>query len=219
MLEAVIFDMDGVLVDSHAAHKRAWQRFLDSVGRTVTEAELEFIFDGRKKDDILRFFLGELSSEDIRSFGQRKEAFFRQEVGELRTIPGVQEFLEHLERGQFRLAVASAGSNSRVYYVLEYLGLQQYFDTVVAGDDVSSGKPDPAIFRLASARLGVDADRAIVFEDSVSGIKAAKAAGMKCVGIGNASRAEILLKAGANQVIADFTSSPVGELHEFFQYS
>jgi beta-phosphoglucomutase len=218
MLEAVIFDMDGVLVDSHAAHKRAWQRFLKSVGRTVTAAELEFIFDGRKREDILRYFLGELSSEDIGSFGQQKEAFFREEVTELRTIPGVEDFLEHLERGQFRLAVASAGSNSRVYHVLEHLRLQQYFDTVVAGDDVLSGKPDPAIFRLASARLGVDADRAIVFEDSVSGIKAAKAAGMKCVGIGNASRAEILLKAGANKVIVDFTSSPVGELHRFFQY-
>lgn len=217
MLEAVIFDLDGVLVDSHTAHKRAWQRFLDSVGRTVTEAELEFIFDGRKREDILRYFLGQASAEEIRRLGDQKEALFRQEAAELRTIRGVEEFLEHLGRRQFRLAVASAGSSSRVHYVLEQLRLRRYFDAILAGDDVPFGKPDPAIFMLASARLGVDADKAIVFEDSVSGIKAAKAAGMKCVGIGNASRTDILLEAGADRVVADFTSFTVGRLHRLFQ--
>jgi beta-phosphoglucomutase family hydrolase len=217
MLEAVIFDMDGVLVDSHAAHKRAWQRFLDSVGRTVTETELEFIFDGRKREDILRYFFGELSAEEIRRFGDQKEIFFRQEATELKTVRGVGDFLEHLGHEPLRLAVASAGSSSRVHYVLEQLRLQGYFDAIVAGDDVTSGKPDPAIFRLASVRLGVDADRALVFEDSVPGIKAAKAAGMKCVGIANSSRANILLEAGANQVVADFISFPVGGLHRLFQ--
>jgi beta-phosphoglucomutase len=209
--------MDGVLVDSHAAHKRAWQIFLDSVGRTVTENELEFIFDGRKREDILRYFLGKLSAEEIRRFGDQKEAFFREEAAELKTIRGVEEFLKDLEHEQLKLAVASAGSSSRVHYVLEQLRLQPYFDAIVSGDDVTLGKPNPAIFMLASVRLGVDTDRAIVFEDSVSGIKAAKAAGMKCVGIGNASRTDILLEAGADRVVADFTSFPVGRLHRLFQ--
>jgi beta-phosphoglucomutase len=217
MLEAVIFDMDGVLVDSHGAHKRAWQKFLDSVGRTVTETELEFIFDGRKREDILRYFLGELSAEEIRRFGHKKEVFFQHEAAELKTIRGVEEFLEDLGREPLRLAVASAGSRSRVHYVLDQLRLQPYFDAVVAGDDVTLGKPDPAIFMLASARLGVDADNAIVFEDSVSGIKAAKAARMKCVGIANSSRANSLLEAGADQVVADFVSFSVGGLHGLFQ--
>ena len=217
MLEAVIFDMDGVLVDSHAAHKRAWQNFLDSVGRAVTHTELEFIFDGRKREDILRYFLGELSADEIRRFGAQKEFFFRQEAADLKTIGGVHRFLEDLGHEQLRLAVASAGSRSRVHYVLEQLRLQEYFDAIVAGDDVKVGKPDPAIFRLASLRLGVDAHRAIVFEDSVSGIKAAKAAGMKCVGIANPSRTAILREAGADQVIADFISFPLGELHRLCQ--
>ena len=217
MLEAIIFDMDGVLVDSHAAHKRAWQRFLDSAGRTVTDAELEFIFDGRKREDILRHFLGDLPPEEIRRFGDQKENFFRQEAAELKTIRGVEDFLERLGQERLRLAVASAGSSNRVHYVLEQLRLRRYFDAIVAGNDVPLGKPDPAIFRLASTRLGVDADNAIVFEDSVSGIKAAKAAGMKCVGIGDASRAGILRQAGAEQVIADFVSFPLGELRRLFQ--
>ena len=217
MLEAVIFDMDGVLVDTHATHKQAWQRFLDSVGCTVTDTELEFIFDGRKREDILRYFLGELSAEEIRRFGYQKEVFFRQQAAELKPIRGVEEFLEHLGHEPLRLAVASSGSSSRVHYVLERLRLQQYFDAIVAGDDVTLGKPDPAIFMLASARLGVDADNAIVFEDSVSGIKAAKAARMKCVGIANSSRASSLLEAGADQVVADFVSFSVGGLHGLFQ--
>ena len=217
MLEAVIFDMDGVLVDSHTAHKRAWQRFLDSVGRTVTESELEFIFDGRKREDILRHFLGELSAEKIRQFGDQKEAFFRQDAIDLKTIRGVPEFLEHLERENLRLGVASAGSSSRVHFVLEQLRLQRYFDAIVAGNDVVLGKPDPAIFRLASSRLGVEPGRAVVFEDSVSGIKAAKAAGMKCVGIANSSRTDILLEAGADQVVADFVAFSVGRLHRLLQ--
>ena len=219
MLEAVIFDMDGVLVDSHAAHKQAWQTFLDSVGRTVTDAELEFIFDGRKREDILGYFLGELSAEEIRRFGAQKEALFRREAAQLKTVRGVNEFLEDLGNEELKLAVASAGSNSRVHFVLEQLRIHRYFDAIVAGDDVSLGKPDPSIFKLASRRLGVDADRAIVFEDSVSGIKAAKAAGMKCVAMGERSRADILLGAGADEVIADFISFPIGELHRIFNNS
>jgi beta-phosphoglucomutase family hydrolase len=218
MLEAVIFDMDGVLVDSHAAHKRAWQRFLDSVGRTVTETELQFIFDGRKREDILRYFFGELSADEIRRFGDRKEAFFRQEAAELSTIRGVEEFLEHLGHEPVRLAVASAGSSSRVRYVLEQLKLHKYFDAIVAGDDVTIGKPDPAIFRLASVRLGVDADTAIVFEDSVSGIKAAKAAGMKCVAIASSFPYDGLRRqTKADLVIHSFEDVSLERLRELFR--
>lgn len=217
MLQAVIFDMDGVLVDSHAAHKRAWRRLLDSAGRTVTDAEFEFIFDGRKRQDILRYFWGELSADEMHELGRQKELFFREEAAELKPIRGVKEFLTRLGPERLKLAVASAGSNSRVHYVLEQLKLRDYFEAVVSGDEVTSGKPDPAIFRLASVRLGVNADRVVVFEDSVSGVKAAKAAGMKCVGIANRGRADILLAAGADQVVADFVAFSVGGLHRLFQ--
>jgi beta-phosphoglucomutase len=217
VLKAVIFDMDGVLVDSHAAHKRAWRRLLDSAGQTVTDTELEFIFDGRKREDILRYFWGELSAEEMQQLGRQKEVFFRQEAAELKPIRGVTEFLARLGLERLKLAVASAGSASRVHHVLDQLKLRDYFEAVVSGDDVTFGKPDPAIFRLASVRLGADTNRAVVFEDSVSGIKAAKAAGMKCIGIANLDRADMLLAAGADQVVADFVAFPVGGLHQLFQ--
>jgi len=190
---------------------------LVSARRTVTDTEFEFIFDGRKRQDILRYFWGELSAEEMEELGHQKEAFFREEATELEPIRGVRQFLIRLRLERFKLAVASAGSNSRVHHVLEQLRLRDYFEAVVSGDDVSPGKPDPAIFRLASVRLGVNADNMVVFEDSVSGIKAAKAAGMKCVGIANQGCADRLLAAGADQVVADFVALSIAGLRRLVQ--
>ena len=83
MLKGVIFDFDGVIVDSHPAHKRAWIKFLESVGRSVSEEELQFILDGRKRDDILRHFLGALDAQKTAEYGLRKERFFLDEAVDL----------------------------------------------------------------------------------------------------------------------------------------
>jgi beta-phosphoglucomutase len=218
MLEAVIFDMDGVIVDSHPIHKKAWRRFLDSVGKEVPEEDLDFILDGRKKEDILRHFLGELSPEEIHRLGHEKELLFREEArAELRPVEGVEQLLNSLSQAKIKLGVASSGSDSRVNFVLRQLHLLEYFSAIVAGDEVSAGKPDPAIFRLTSQKLEVAPEQILVFEDSVSGVKAATAAGMRCVGLAEASRAEILLEAGAEHVIDHFGGFSVAAAHKFFQ--
>jgi beta-phosphoglucomutase len=218
MLQAVIFDMDGVIVDSHPIHKKAWRRFLDSVGKDVKEKDLEFILDGRKKEDILRHFLGDLSPEEIRRLGHEKELLFREEArAELRPVEGVEQLLDGLSQARIKLGVASSGSDSRVNFVLRKLRLLEYFSAIVAGDEVSAGKPDPAIFRLTSQRLNVAPNETLVFEDSVSGVKAAKAAGMRCVGLAESSRAEILMEAGADHVIDHFGAFSVIEAHKLFQ--
>jgi beta-phosphoglucomutase len=218
MLQAVIFDMDGVIVDSHPIHKKAWRRFLDSVGKDVKEEDLEFILDGRKKEDILRHFLGDLSPEEIRRLGHEKELLFREEArAELRPVEGVEQLLDGLSQARIKLGVASSGSDTRVNFVLRKLCLLEYFSAIVAGDEVSAGKPDPAIFRLTSQRLNVAPNETLVFEDSVSGVKAAKAAGMRCVGLAESSRAEILMEAGADHVIDHFGAFSVIEAHKLFQ--
>lgn len=217
MLQAVIFDMDGVLVDSHPIHKKAWRRFLDSVGKEVDERSLAFILDGRKKEDILRHFLGELSPEELRRLGHEKELLFREEArAELRPVQGVEKLLDGLSRAGIKLGVASSGSDSRVQFVLRQLHLLDYFAAIVAGDDVPAGKPHPAIFQLTSQKLNVAPEQALVFEDSVSGVKAAKAAGMRCVGIAESSRAASLLEAGADHVIDHFEGFSMAEVHELF---
>jgi beta-phosphoglucomutase len=218
MLQAVIFDMDGVIVDSHPIHKKAWRRFLDSVGKEVPEEDLDFILDGRKKEDILRHFLGDLSPEEIHRLGHEKELLFREEArAELRPVEGVEQLLQSLSRARIKLGVASSGSDSRVNFVLRQLHLLEYFSAVVAGDEVSAGKPDPAIFRLTSQKLDVAPEQILVFEDSVSGVKAATAAGMRCVGLAEANRAESLRQAGAEHVIDHFGGFSVTQAHNLFR--
>ena len=112
--------------------------------------------------------------------------------------------------------MASSGSDSRVHFVLQKLRLTDYFAAIVAGDDVILGKPDPAIFRLTSQKLDVDPKEILVFEDSVSGVKAAKAAGMRCVGLAEPNRAPALLEAGADHIIDHFVGFSVSEAHDLF---
>lgn len=217
MVQAVIFDMDGVIVDSHPVHKKAWRRFLDSQGKEVHEQDLDFILDGRKKEDILRHFLGELTTEQIDRLGHEKEMLFREEArAELRAVEGIEELLGNLSRANIKLGVASSGSDTRVQFVLRKLRLLEYFSAVVAGDAVPAGKPDPAIFRLTSQKLAVGPKEILVFEDSVSGVRAAKAAGMRCVGIAEPSRARALVDAGADHVIDQFVGLSVTAVHRLF---
>src|SRR6266404_3528612 len=144
MFKGVVFDFDGVIVDSHPVHKRAWRRFLESVGRTVSEEELQFVLDGRKRDDILRHFMGELDADQTVEYGRRKEQIFRDEAAHVRTIDGLRSFLEDLEFEQLALAIASSGSRSRIHFLLDMLDLKKLFRVVITGDEVEQGKPHPA---------------------------------------------------------------------------
>ena len=183
VLRGAIFDFDGVIVNSHPVHKRAWRRFLESVGRTTSEEDLQFVLDGRKREDILRHFLGDLDSDLMSEFGHRKEHFFRNEAADVHTIGGLQSFLQDLANSHVLLAVASSGSGSRVNFLLDRLDLKKHFRLVVTGDQVELGKPDPAIYLRAAQDLQLDPLELIAFEDAHSGVRAAKSAGMICVGI------------------------------------
>jgi len=216
MFRGAIFDFDGVIVDSHPVHLRAWKRFLDSVGRAASGEELQFVLDGRTRGDILRHFLGELDTEKMAEYGRRKEQFFRDETADVRPIKGVPRFLENLEEAQLALGIASSGSRARVDFLLDQLNLKKHFGVVVTGDEVKQGKPHPAVFLKAAERLRTDPCDLIAFEDAVSGIKAAKSAGMTCVGIAPSDRASILVDAGANHVVPDFRSLSYPKLQEIF---
>ncbi len=214
MLRAAIFDMDGVIVDSHPVHKKTWRKFLESLGKEIDEEHLNFIMEGRKRDEILRYFLGELSDEQVRALGHQKEQLFREESADMKAIDGLREFLWQLSEAKIRLAVASSGSNGRVNYVLDLLDLRHYFQAIVTGDQVKYGKPDPTIFRVACDHLRVRPSETLVFEDSVSGVRAAKAAGMRCVGVATNGIIAILIEAGADHIIPDFSAIPFDLMRE-----
>ncbi len=217
MLKGVIFDLDGVIVDSHPAHKHAWKTFFASIGKTVSDDDLSFVLEGRKREDILRHFLGDLSEEQVKHYGAKKEALFRGSVEDLKTIEGLPRFLDSLERADLPIALASSASRHRAEYMLDALTLKHRFRVIVTGDDVVKGKPDPAIFRLAALGLGLEPEHVLVCEDAVAGIEAAKTAGMKCLAIASNGRGPLLQQAGADRVVPDFTSAHLEELQALFR--
>lgn len=216
MLRGLILDLDGVVVDSHPVHMQAWKLFLASVGREISNEQLEFVLEGRKREDILRHFLGNLTDEQVRQYGAQKEAFFKKGASEIKTVRGLPRFLDQASGAGMAVALASSASRPRVEYTLRQLDFEQRFQTVVTGDDVARGKPDPALFMLAANRMQVRPEEVLVCEDAVNGVEAAKAAGMRCLAIAANGRGPLLEKAGAARVIPDFSGTNLDDLRELF---
>lgn len=203
-LRGVIFDMDGVLIDSHPVHRKAWQEFLQVLGKQISDSELDFILDGRKRRDILCHFLGDLSEQQFVEYGQRKNELFEHAALELKPIPGVVEFIHNLRSEGVALGVATSASASRTYSTLERLCLRKDFSAVVTGNDVREGKPNPAIYLTACREANVAPENSVAIEDAVSGIQAACGAGLRCVGVARGQAQSKLRAAGAGHVVEDF---------------
>lgn len=219
MLMSVIFDMDGVIVDSHAAHIRTWKKVLLSLGKSVTDADLDFVRQGGRRQDILRYFLGDLEAGQVQALCHKKDLLFRNEAENVKMVSGVRGLLEELTHAGVPTGLASCGSMARVHHLLSRLQLRKYFMAVVTGDEVRVGKPDPEIFHKAAGQMHVHPAESIVFEDSVSGVQAAKAAGMKCVGIADRQQTPPLLRAGADCVLPNFSGLSWIKLQKLFALS
>lgn len=211
-LQAVVFDMDGVIIDSHPAHYAAWKEFLCTLDRKVSDNDLSYILDGRNRSDILRFFLGDLSEREVKEYGKRKDEFFQRAANDVQLIPGVIEFLEHLKERGIAIAIATSAGEIRTRSTMNRMGLSQYFSVTVTANDVTLGKPDPAVYSLACARLNIETNSALAFDDAASGIQAARAAGMKCIGVKNDNSKADLNAAGADWVIQDFLNLTLNDL-------
>jgi len=203
-IHAVVFDMDGVLIDSHAIHRTAWREFLQGEGISPSDDELSYILEGRTRTEILQHFLGELEASELQYYGRRKDEIFRSLEHEIAPVRGVLEFLEHLSRWRTTLAIATSASEIRTFSTIERLGLGGSFEAVVTAGDVELGKPDPAVYQLACERLGIAAQHALAFDDAPAGVQAAKAAGMRCVGVASNGSGRALLQAGAETIISSF---------------
>jgi beta-phosphoglucomutase len=216
MINGAVFDLDGVIIDSHPLHKQAWRAFLASVGREVSESDLDFILEGRRRHDILIHFLGELSDSQIQEYGTKKDEFFREVCAVLEPLAGSVEFIKKLDTAGICMAVATSASRQRTRWTLQELHISQYFDVVVTGDDVAQSKPDPAIYRLAAEYMAISPGCLFAIEDSVCGVRSAKSAGLRCVGIAPADKADSLIQAGADRVVPNLTELSVRDLEEVF---
>jgi HAD superfamily hydrolase (TIGR01509 family) len=216
MLKAVIFDMDGVLIDSHPVHRKAWRKFLTTVGKQVSDEQLDFILEGRRREEILQHFLGNLPQSTIAQYGERKEQFFQDNFQDVQLIPGIRSFLDNLVRVGLRTAIATSASSYRTQKTLARLDLENRFSAVVTGDEVPSGKPNPAVYQLVSQRMDIAPEHLLVMEDAACGVQAARAAGMACIGVSSNGSAAALRAAGAYEVIPDFVNFSIEKLYQLW---
>jgi len=185
LLRAVLWDMDGVLVDSAQYHYVAWREALAREGVDLSYEDFRATF-GQRNDTILRCLLGpDLSDADVLRIGDLKEARYRQLIRErgIAPLPGVLDWLERLQAGGWRQAVASAAPRANVDAILTVLGIADYFGAVTSSEDVTRGKPDPQVYLVAAQRLGVPPARCVVVEDAPAGVEGAHRAGMRCIGV------------------------------------
>jgi HAD superfamily hydrolase (TIGR01509 family) len=212
VIRAVVFDMDGVLINSHPAHLAAWKVFLHSRGNQVSDEELGFILEGRTRSEILRHFFGNLVERDLHEYGRQKDEIFRRMEHQIEAIPGVIHFLEDLNQRSISVAVATSASEIRTASTIERMGIAEHFRAVITASDVSNGKPDPMVYRLACDRLNVAPGQALAFDDAPAGIQSARCAGMRCIGVSNNGLTRQLLANGADRVIPDFVGLTVEQL-------
>jgi beta-phosphoglucomutase len=181
---AVIFDVDGVLVNSYQAHFASWSKLYHELGRDYTEAQFAADF-GRTSRDILRRTLGDTLSEDrIRTLDERKEGIYRDLLREqFPAMDGAISLIDALAEDGFLLAVGSSAPLANIVLSLEKLGRTAKFSAIVTGADVTRGKPDPQVFQLAAERLAIPPTQCAVIEDAVHGVEAARCAGMTSIGL------------------------------------
>jgi beta-phosphoglucomutase family hydrolase len=183
---AVLWDLDGVIADTAFCHCLSWQQAFVKRGVTFTEEQFRHHF-GQRNDLIIRCILGpDVPLDQIQNIAQDKEEFFQQNiVKDLRPFPGVVNLLRLLKEKGIKSSIGSSAPRENIRITLSHLDIENYFQAIASGQDVSEGKPSPQIFLLAAKRLNVDPAHCIVIEDSVAGIEAAKSGGMLCIAVTN----------------------------------
>jgi beta-phosphoglucomutase family hydrolase len=182
---AVLWDMDGTLIDSEEFHWIAWRETLASEGIIITRDQFLATF-GQRNDSIIPQFLGKAATaEAVERIGNTKEERYRELIRRngISPLPGVAHWIHHLHQEGWLQAVASAAPRANVDAVLDKLSAAQVFQGIVSAEDVHRGKPDPEVFLNAASRLGVPPNRCIVVEDAAAGIEGARRAGMKSIGV------------------------------------
>lgn len=182
---AIIFDMDGVLIDTHQAHYESWLVMTEEAGLSFSYEDFRRTF-GRTSREIIVHFWGEtgLSDADVARMDDAKEVAFRRIIkADFPAMPHARELLKELHEAGFAMAVGSSGPPENVQLVVDQFDARDLFGALVTATDVTEGKPDPQVFQIAAERLGVPPERCVVIEDAVHGVEAAHRAGMTAVGL------------------------------------
>ncbi len=195
-LEAVLWDLDGVIADTGTYHYQAWRDVFGKRGVAFTEEHFMRHF-GQRHDTIIQSALGEgISKEEFNTVTREKQENYRRRVaGNIKPMPGALELIESLKQYGIKTAIASSAPLENVDIIIRGLAIESYFQAIAQGTEVAEGKPSPQVFLLAARKLGVEPGNCVVIEDAIAGVAAAKRAGMKCVAVTNSHSRNSLKKA------------------------
>jgi len=216
MLKALLFDLDGTLADTDPIHFQTWRDLLYGHNLEINRSFYNSRFSGRMNAAIVGDLLPHLSVAESQTLSNLKEAQFRQRAAtQLQPMPGLLNFLSWADAHHLAKAVVTNAPIENVEFMLSVLEVGDRFDTVVLGEALERGKPDPLPYQVALEQLSISAQSAVAFEDSPSGIRSAVAAGILTVGIASTHLPDVLYGVGATLVVHDFADPCLEELLQF----
>jgi len=213
----VLWDMDGTLVDTAEMHFHAWVILARDLGKPFTRADFAATFGRRNPEIIRQLFDPAASDEKVADLGARKEELYKAAARRgVTLLPGVRALLEGLHAAGFKQAIASSAPRGNLDLILQLTHIEDLLDAVVSMEDTQRGKPDPQVFLVAAAKLGLPPSRCLVVEDALAGVEAARAGGMKCVAVtfvGHHDAAR-LKAAGADRVVTNLEEMTVSDIKD-----
>ncbi|MCF3624378.1 HAD family phosphatase [Planktothrix agardhii 1801] len=213
MLKAILFDLDGTLVNSDPLHYLTWAKVLEIYQFNIDHRFYQTRISGRTNAEIVADLFPEFSDEDIVKMVDLKELKFRELAIDLQPLPGLIEFLDWVNQQGFKTGLVTNAPRKNTDFILEILKLSDYFDSVVLSDEIGIGKPDPAPYQYCLDQLNILPEEAITFEDSPSGIRSAIAAGIKTIGVASTHDPNSLKDLGVAFVIEDFNHSDLQKIN------
>jgi len=201
---AVIFDLDGTLLDNNSFHRKTWEAYLKNIGKLISEEEFNTNLNGRTNKDAIEYIYGRKMDEvESTKYTLEKEALYRQIYKPfIKPVPGLLNFLEILNQKNIPMAIATSGIQPNIDFMFENIPIKHYFKIIVNSSHISNGKPHPEIYLKAASLLNISPKNCLVFEDAVVGITSAKAAGMKVIAVATTQTKEEL--SIADMIIDDF---------------
>jgi beta-phosphoglucomutase len=218
-MRAVVWDLDGVIVDSGDAHNVSWNLMATEFGVPYDpHSDFKGIF-GRHNTDIISSLWQVNDPDEIERMASRKEILFREAARKLKPLPGVMDLVRSLQEAGWKQGIGSSAPLENIRLLLDVCGLTGYMQAIASGEDVARGKPDPQVFLLAFQRLGVSPRDGVVIEDAPAGVQAARAAGAAGVGVTNTQTEKTLWDAGADLVVPTLEGLGVSVLEDLVRWN